>query len=289
MRRWGMVFLLVVAQAAFAEEAPPVAAFETFLSTLDRGDAASISEAIDYYAAHLASVSQPERDYAGILFFDYVDDVVDAINDHIESLVRTDWQQTLDESAKLAPICEANGLIMRGCEQPFVEISDAARGTLFSHVTERMSAFHAAYYRMAQGNLGCECFLRRLQDVPGRLAEHEAYLKAFPGSPLQEKVERERRALLTAFITGGWCYGNELFPSGGDAASPEALEVYRRYADEQAGTPTGDVVKNYLDVLENSHFAFCREVYDFVAANSDGYTTSYDELSAMLYRQGDYR
>lgn len=278
MKRLGMVLLLIVAQAAVAEEATPVAAFETFLSTLDKDDPASISTAIGYYTEHLADASQQERDDAGILFFDYAAQVAAVQNGVIDKAMETGAEETV--AAEIRPGCAANGLVLHGCESAYVEIADAARTGLFRKVGQHMSPVQAAYFELGQEGLYCEGFLSRFRDVPARLAATDAYIKTFPDSPYRDKVEQQQRKLLGDFLTGGRRLGDNLFWDG--KAAPETLEVYRKYVADHPGTSCAEVVGRYLAVLEESGFAFSREVYDFIASYAEGCGHSYAVMNAYF-------
>lgn len=128
-----------------------------------------------------------------------------------------------------------------------------------SYITEEMKEFIALEAEDSTSPFAIdEGLIIPVEELADRIAKAEKYLKNYPDSPKSEKIGMWNKEKIGLYLTG--LPNTSAFDNNSKKINKEFLESYKNTVKNYGDTTFGEIVKEYLKVLEKNNLKNSAEV-----------------------------
>lgn len=259
--------------AAFIVSVPAAAddisSFRQYLSTLDKKDPASIAKALDFFKTHFgAAAAADTRDEAFMEFRAFYYGVISQYNPIIFSDAKLQERLLSDKTRKelesMKKQLSQYGLTLTMSEGTYYVSEEP--GFLLKTFSSLVTPSAREYLKLRQKEIK-EGFsedaelLIPWKALADRIATWEKFLSTYPKAALAKQGLLHYNDYLATFLTG--IDNSPVFNEKG-ALNPEVRQAYEYYVQKYPSTKSGQLVKQYYEILKKHGFKTSSESQKFL-------------------------
>ncbi len=261
--------------SAFAEPPALKGPLDPLLALRDVADVDSIGRMRDWYVTHLADAPQAVRDEAALAIRAHMDAVVAAhirVDGHKAGILMADastdaeveayWHANKDRFAR-------NGLVLYTLEgsELWCHVASNAPDEFLKPLIQTTGPEVSAFLGLHTDPLYTEGHLHlTLAQLSPYVAEHDAYLSAYPDSPRAPQVREAYHDYLAALLTGGTRLAHNFDRHG--YVEPTAVDALWSFVHAYPASEAAGVVVQYLELLRKHGFRYHTDLHEFVARHA---------------------
>lgn len=242
-------------------------AYRESLSALDPSDLGSVQEALRQFRDRFDNQPVKERDAAFLAFRVFYYGVEDKQS---RLLWGRESEEIENDDALKASLGESGFRLVTTEGDWYVrERPDFLYEEFSERVSEALRVFLQLRMRELREGLGGDATLNiSFEDLGDRVLAWERYLAQYPDSPLRDEANFFYPSYWYLLLTGtDNTPVHDQERENGEIVRrlrPHIRKVYREYAEKNAGTKTGMILKEYYSLLEKNDFQWSDEIRAFL-------------------------